>query len=139
MSQIARNITMDEVGFLRSGESLIHDRDGKYCLSFLKTLEGGGVRSIALPPRSPNLNAYAERWVRSIKEECLSNVILFGERSLRRALEEYAEHYHQERNHQGRGNVLLVPPSRTQQKRDHSIQCQDRLGGLLKYYYRKAA
>ena len=115
MAQIARNITMDEYGFLRSGESLIHDRDGKYCPSFLKKLEGSGVRSIALPSRSPNLNAYAERWVRSIKEECLSNVMLFGERSLRRALGEYAQHYHQERNHQGRGNVLLFPSSRTEQ------------------------
>ena len=139
MTQIARNITMDEWGFLATGESLIHDRDGKYCPSFLKTLEGGGVRSIALPPRSPNLNAYAERWVRSVKEECLSNAILFGERALRRTITEYVEHYHQERNHQGRGNVLLFPSSRTEQEWDYPIQCRDRLGGLLKFYYRKAA
>ncbi len=83
-------------------KTVIHDRDGKYCPSFLKKLEGGGVRSIALPPRSPNLNAYAKRWVRSVKEECLSNVILFGERALRCTITEYVEHSHQERNHQGR-------------------------------------
>src|SRR3954469_9239477 len=69
----------------------------------------GRVEPLVLPARSPNLNAYAERWVRSVKEECLSKVILFGERSLRRALSEYVEHYHAERNHQGRGNVLLYP------------------------------
>jgi transposase InsO family protein len=139
MAQIARNITMDEYGFLRSGESLIHDRDGKYCPSFLKKLEGSGVRSIALPPRSPNLNAYAERWVRSVKEECLSNVIVFGERALRRAIAEYVDHYHHERNHQGRENVLIFTSPRSLQRHDGRIQCRERLGGLLKYYYNKAA
>ena len=66
MTQIARNITMDEWGFLTNGQSLIHDRDAKFCPAFQKTLEAGGVRSIVLPPRSLNLNAYAERWVISI-------------------------------------------------------------------------
>ncbi len=139
MTQIARNITMDEWGFLASGQSLIHDRDGKFCPDFQKTLEMAGVRSIPLPPRSPNLNAYAERWVRSVKDECLSNVILFGERSLRRALGEYAEHYHQERNHQGRGNVLISPSAQSDQRRDDPIKLRERLGGLLKYYHREAA
>ena len=110
MTQIARNITMDEWGFFTPGQSLIHDRDGKFCPDFQKTLKMAGVRSIPLPPRSPNLNAYAERWVISVKDECLSNVILFGEQSLRRAISEYTKHYHQERNHQGRGNVLISPP-----------------------------
>jgi putative transposase len=139
MAQVARNITMTEWGFLSPGQCLIHDRDGKFCPAFKKTIEAAGIRSIALPPRSPNLNAYAERWVRSIKEECLSSVILFGGKSLRRTIEEYIEHYHQERNHQGRGNVLLFPSQRSEQKRDHSIQCRERLGGLLKYYHQKAA
>ncbi len=139
MTQIARNITLDEWGFPAPGQYLIHDRDGKYCSAFQQTLEAGGVKSIALPPHSPNLNAYAERWVRSVKEECLANVILFGQGSLRRAIAEYAEHYHQERNHQGRGNVLLFPSSRTEQKRCNPIQYRERLGGLLKYYFRKAA
>jgi putative transposase len=139
MAQIARNITMDEWGFLAPGQSLIHDRDAKFCPAFRKTLETGGVRSIPLPPRSPNLNAYAERWVRSIKEECLSNVILFGERSLRRAIGEYAEHYHRERNHQGRGNVLIFPAEKSGPRCNRSVTCRERLGGMLKYYYQRAA
>jgi hypothetical protein len=91
-----------------------------------------------LPARSPNLNAYAERWVRSVKEECLSKVILFGERSLRRALSEYVEHFHAERNHQGKGNVLLFPRG-TNISRDGPVQCRERLGGLLRYYHQEAA
>ncbi|HUI46970.1 MAG TPA: helix-turn-helix domain-containing protein [Nitrospirota bacterium] len=139
MTQIARNITMDEWGFLASGQSLIHDRDGKFCLSFQKTLRGGGVRSIALPPRSPNLNAYAERWVRSIKEECLSKIVLFGERSLRHAIGEYTDHYHRERNHQGIGNVLIFPVPQSEHRHGHPVKCRKRIGGLLKYYYSEAA
>jgi len=139
MTQIARNITMDEWGFLAPGQYLIHDRDGKFYPVFQKTLEAGGVRSIPLPPRSPNLNAYAERWVRSVKEECLSNVILFGERSLRHAIREYVEHYHKERNHQGRGNALIFPSAKSGPRRDYFVTYRERLGGMLKYYYRKAA
>ena len=90
------------------------------------------------PARSPNLNAYAERWVRSVKEECLSKVILFGESSLRRALSEYVEHFHAERNHQGKGNALLFPRD-TDVCREGPVQCRERLGGLLRYYHQKAA
>ena len=96
------------------------------------------VEPLTLPARSPNLNAYAERWVRSVKEECLSKVILFGERSLRRALSNYVDHFHAERNHQGKGNVLLFPRDR-QRHREGSVQCRERLGGLLRYYHREAA
>ena len=91
-----------------------------------------------LPARSLNLNAYAERWVRSVKEECLSKLILFGERSLRRALHNYTVHYHEERNQQGESNVLLFP----QKAKSHitaDIECHQRLGGVLRYYHRKAA
>ncbi len=91
-----------------------------------------------LPARSPNLNAYAERWVRSVKEECLSKVMLFGERSLRRALNEYVDHYHAERNHQGKGNVLLFPQDTNVCFR-RPVQCRERLGGLSRYYHRQAA
>ena len=98
----------------------------------------GRVEPLVLPARSPNLNAYAERWVRSVKEECLSKVILFGERSLRRALSEYIEHYHAERNHQGKDNVLLFPRD-TSVRRTGPVQCRERLGGLLRYYHREAA
>jgi putative transposase len=91
-----------------------------------------------VPARSPNLNAYAERWVRSVKEECLSKLILFGERSLRRALTEYVAHFHAERNHQGKGNVLLFPPVAVRH-RAGTVRCRERLGGLLRYYDRDAA
>ncbi len=90
-------------------------------------------------PRSPNLNAYAERWVRSVKEECLSRLILCGEASLQHALHEYVAHYHHERNHQGKGNVLLFPSSSHKHPRAGPMQCRERLGELLKYYTREAA
>jgi hypothetical protein len=109
MQQMARNVTMEGWGTLQDCRYLLHDRDTKYTISFRAIIESGGVKPLALPARSPNLNAYAKRWVRSVKDECLSKIILFGERSLRRALSEYVEHYHAERNHQGKGNVLLFP------------------------------
>ena len=113
MKQMARNVTMEGCGALRDCRYLLHDRDTKYTQSFRAIIASGRVEPLVLPARSPNLNAYAERWVRSVKEECLSEVILFGERSLRRALSEYVEHFHAERNHQGKGNALLFPGVRT--------------------------
>jgi transposase InsO family protein len=139
MVQVARNVTMEEWGFLSPGQYLIHDRDGKYCPAFHQLIDAAGVKRVPLPPRSPNLNAYAERWVRSIKEECLSRLILFGEASLRHALTQYVEHFHYERNHQGKGNVLLFPMISQDTERQGPIQCRERLGGLLKYYTREAA
>ena len=107
--------------------------EGLFC-----RIASGQVEPLVLPARSPNLNAYSERWVRSVKEECLCKVILFGERSLRRALSEYVEHFHAERNHQGKGNVLLFPRS-ANTRRDGHVQCRERLGGLLHYYHQEAA
>src|SRR6266513_1600490 len=109
MEQMARDVTMEDSGFLIHRRYLLHDHDSKYSSSFRQVIEAGGVKTLALPPRSPNLNAYAERWVRSVREECLSKLILFGERSLRSSLSEYVAHYHAERNHQGKSNVLLFP------------------------------
>jgi hypothetical protein len=94
---------------------------------------------VPLPARSPTLNAFAERWVRSVKDEALSRLIVFGEASLRHVLQEYETHYHAERNHQGKGNVLLFPLSRQGHKGEGPIQCRERLGGLLKSYDREAA
>jgi len=139
MIQVARNVTMDEWGCLSPGQYLIHDRDGKYCPAFQQIIDDAGIERVPLPPRSPNLNAYAERWIRSVKEECLARVILFGEASLRHVLNEYVDHYHQERNHQGKGNVLLLPSFSPASGDDGPMQCRERLGGLLKYYERKAA
>jgi putative transposase len=139
MRQIARNVTMEAWGFLTPGQYLIHDRDGKYCPTFHQIIDAAGIKRILLPARSPNLNAYAERWVRSVKEECLSRLILFGEASLRHALTQYVEHFHHERNHQGKGNVRLFPVVSQDPARGGTVRCCQRLGGLLKYYAREAA
>src|SRR3982075_1402425 len=109
MKQIARNVTMEDCGALRDCRYLLLDRDTKFTRSFRAIIASGRIEPLALPARSPNLNAYAERWVRSVKEECLSKVILVSERSLRRALSDYVDHFHAERNHQGKGNILLFP------------------------------
>jgi transposase InsO family protein len=139
MMQVARNVTMEEWGFLSPGQYLIHDRAGKYCPAFQQLIDAAGVKRVPLPPRSPNLNAYAERWVRSVKEECLARVILFGEAALHHALREYMAHYHRERNHQGKGNVLLFPTISHAPERAGPVRCRERLGGLLKYYECEAA
>jgi putative transposase len=139
MRQIARNATVADWGILSPGHYLIHDRDRKFCPAFQRLIDNAGVIRVMLPPQSPNLNAYAERWVRSVKEEALSRLILFGERALWHTLNEYVTHYHQERPHQSKENVILMPRTRPTQRRDRSIQCRARLGGLLKYYYGEAA
>jgi hypothetical protein len=137
MAQVARNATMEGAGYLKGCRYLLHDHDTKFCREFRETLAAGGVKCTPIPARSPNLNAHAERWVRSIKEECLSKLILFGETSLRRVVSEYLEHYHQERNHQGKGNLLLFPVSAPCEPATRgSVRCRDRLGGLLNFYSR---
>ena len=140
MEQIARSATEQSWGYWNGCRSVLPDRDTKFCALFRDTVAAAGVKCLALPARSPNLNAFAERWVRSVKQECLSRLILFGERSLRRALTQFTEHYHAERNHQGKSNLLLFPSAepRTSRRRP-SIGCRERLGGLLTYYYRRAA
>ena len=136
MEQMARNAIDEASGHLRQHRYLLHDRDTKFCASFRAMLATGDVKCLALPPRSPNLNAFVERWVRSVKQECLSRLILFGEGSLRRALTEFVEHYHVERNNQGKGNVLLFPSTDTPQVgRKSAVQRRQRLGGLMNYYY----
>jgi putative transposase len=143
MKQIARNLTMADGGFLNGMKYLILDRDGKFALSFRALIESAGVEMLRLPPRSPNLNAFAERFVRSIKEECLDHLILFGEASLQRALDNYIEHYHHERPHQGKKNIILFPTSPVAEKSNSTragpVECKHRLGGLLKFYRRQAA
>ena len=139
MTQMARNATMAEWGFLTPGQQVLHDRDTKFCPAFQETVKAAGVTPIKLPPRSPNLNAHAERWVRSVKEEVLSRLILFGEGALRHVLKEYGTHYHHERNHQGRANELLMPLASQEPLGTTSIHSREKLGGLLKYYSRAAA
>ena len=138
MKQIGRNLTDSFDGFLRDKRFVIMDRDTKYSDSFRALLENSGTDPVRLPYRSPNLNAFCERCVRSIKEECLGRLIFFGERSLRRAVSEYAAHHHEERNHQGLGNRLIDPDQYVGS--DHGrVLCRDRLGGMLRYYHRSVA
>lgn len=139
MKQIARNVTMEEWGFLDNCKYLIHDRDTKFTDSFRAIIKSSNVVPLKLPARSPNLNAFTERWVRSVKEECLSKLILFGEASLRRVLTEYLIHYHGERNHQGKSNVILFPDKVLNRSDSGQVECRERLGGILKYYHREAA
>jgi transposase InsO family protein len=138
MMQIGRNATDASSGFLKECRYVIHDRDAKFSASFRQTLTAAGVQPLKLPPQSPNLNAFAERWVRSVKHECLSKLILFGEGSLKRALNEFIEHYHAERPHQGKDNVLLFPAGDRRSASDGRVSCNERLGGLLRYYFRAA-
>lgn len=138
IKQVGRNVTDAFDGFLLDVRYLILDRDRIYTEAFRDLLKNAGVKSVRLPPRSPNLNAYAERFVRTIKETCLDRMILFGEDSLRRAINEFAEYYHHERNHQGLGNRLIDPREEIGAA-DGSVACRERLGGLLRYYYRQAA
>jgi putative transposase len=138
MLQVARNETDLQAGALHSKRYLIIDRDTKYSEQFRRLIRDNGTKVIRLPPRSPNLNAYAERFVRSIKDECLNRMIFIGQASLRRAVAEYMSHYHAERNHQGLANELIQAPSAATVRRG-TIHRRARLGGTLNFYYREAA
>jgi transposase InsO family protein len=136
MEQIARNLTDCEEGFLAGRRFLVIDRDSIFSQRFKAIIRGSGVEILLTAYQAPNMNAYAERFVRSIKSECLDQMIFLGRESLVRAIAEYAAHYHDERSHQGIGNVLL---SGAAPQREGIVEARDRLGGLLKYYHRRAA
>lgn len=138
MMQVGRNLTGTPGGFLAGKRFLIMDRNRKYCEGFRILLEDSGTNVLRLPPRSPNLNAYAERFVLSIKQECLERMIFFSEKSLRRAVAAYMAHYHRERNHQGLEN-RLIERERGVGKGTDGVCCRERLGGTLRYYCREAA
>lgn len=138
MAQVGRNLSDDADGFLMGKRYLIDDRDPLYSAEFLETLGAAGVKSVKLPPRSPNLNAHAERFVRTIKESCLDRIILFGEGSLRKAIHEFIAHYHLERNHQGLGNRLITPEE-PRIRGTRAVRRRQPLGGMLNYYHRQAA
>ena len=138
MKQVARNLTDVSNGFLLDSRYLIMDRDTKYTDGFREHLDREGVKPVRCPVQAPNCNAFAERFMRSIKDECLNRMILFGKSSLCRALRAYVVHYHTERNHQGVGNRLLEPLTKVGSTND-LVHCRERLGGILNYYYREAA
>jgi putative transposase len=138
MSQMARNLTDGWEGFLQGCRYLIHDRASHFSERFRMILAAGGLESVRLPARSPNLNAFAERFVRIIRESCLDRLVLIGEASLHRAASEFVLHYNRERNHQGLDNQIIQPEF-TPFPSEGPIQCRSRLGGMLRYYYREAA
>ncbi len=137
MKQIVRNLTDADDGFLNGIRYLIHDREPQYTQAFSELLKSSSVKAVKLPARSPNLNAYAERFIRSIKSECLAQTIPLGERHPRKAVKEYTEHYHFECNHQRRGNELIEKPG-DGPNMDGVVECQERLGDVIKYYFRRA-
>jgi len=132
MAQAARSLTDAVGGFLVGYRALICARDRKWTQGFRRLIEGAGIRVVQTPIQAPNANAYAERFVRSIREECLDRLILFGERRLRHVIGEFVAHYHGERNHQGLGNELIAP--RADHRGGTHVCCRERLGGLLRYY-----
>jgi putative transposase len=138
MVQMVRNLTDAEKPFLRHTRFLIMDRDAKYSAAFRAALTRERIESIRLPPRSPNLNAYAERFVRSVKTECTGRMVFFSRSSLERALTHYVAHYHEERNHQGLQNRLLKC-SDGPINLGARAERRERLGGMLNFYYREAA
>jgi putative transposase len=138
MQQCARQLTDAFDGFLLGKRYLIHDRDEKLVHGFDRVLRTSGVEPVVLPPRSPNLNAHCERFVRSIREEVLHHMIIMGEESLRFVLTQYLAHYHAERNHQGLSNQLIEPDVAVGRQIGQVIR-RERLGGLLSYYHREAA
>ena len=136
MRQVGRTLTAVDEGVLVDHRVLICDRDQKWSPSVRRLLEESGIQVVQTPFQAPNANAYAERFVRSIKHECLNQVIPFGARHLRRTIAEYAAHYHGERNHQGLGNELIEGASEV--GRVGRVRRRPRLGGLLNYYCRAA-
>jgi transposase InsO family protein len=142
IQQIARNLTDRVDGFLRGKRYVVHDRDPLFTEAFRAVLRAAGVECLKLPPRSPNLNAFSERFVLSLKSECLDKLVPLGERHLRFAISEFVEHYHLERNHQGLDNRLITaiaaPVNDNADPAAPVARCE-RLGGLLSYYYRVAA
>jgi hypothetical protein len=120
---------------MAKGRFLLHDRDARFSESFDAVLRTAGIHPLELPPQSPNLNAFAERWVRFIKDEGLDQLILFGERSLRHALNKYPARHQHERNHQGLDTVIPFPDQRSVCQ-DGTIRKSERLGGLLNFYHR---
>jgi putative transposase len=138
MKIVARELTAADDGILNGKKYVLMDRDSKFTAEFRDIIEEAGTECVLLPPRSPNLNSQIERFFGSLRRECLDRMIFFGERSLRNATKLWLEHYHTERNHQGLGNRLIESGpevGRTTGK----VECRQRLGGMLSYYYREAA
>lgn len=134
MKQMARNLTDPISGFLKDKRYLIHDRDPLYTKAFIEILQSAGIKHVKSMPMAPNFSPFVERFIKSIKVECLDRMLIFGEKHLRYVITSYIEHYHQERPHQGLDNQIIYPPPQGTGRIVH----QERLGGLLKFYKRAA-
>ena len=145
MKQVARNLTDPIDGFLPDASHLIHDADPLFTADFKAILrpanyaDAEGVTCVKIPPKSPNCNPHAERFVKTIKYECLRHFVFFGQRHLRYVISEYMEHYHHERFHQGIGSSFIRPIATNDNSGNGEVRCRSRLGGLLNFYYRGAA
>jgi len=140
MKQMARNLTDTFDGFLLNATHLIHDRDPLFTDAFCEILRSSGVEPVKIPAKSPNCNPHAERFVKSIKYECLNHFVFFGERHLRWVIKQYEQHYLKERYHQAlNGQLVHTTKSANDNIGDGPIRCRSRLGGMLNYYYREAA
>jgi len=134
LKQIAKNLTDPFAGFLKNKKYVVRDRDPLYTDAFIEILRAGGVKAIKSMPMAPNFSPFVERFIRSIKSECLDRMLIFGEAHLRHVIKNYVDHYHFERPHQSLDNKIIKPPPQGKGK----IVCHERLGGLLKFYKRAA-
>ena len=138
MKQVARNLTDTVDGFLVGKRYLLMDRDSSFSAEFRAVLKRAGVKAVRIPPKAPNCNPHVERFMLSLKRECLDKMVLFGQEALNRATREYLDHYHRERNHQGLEGKIIAP-GRELGRVVGRIECKERLGGMMRYYYRQAA
>jgi putative transposase len=141
MMQMARNLLDPVDGFLRTATHLIHDRDPLFTKAWTTLLESSGVKCVPIPAQSPNCNPHAERFVKTVRTECLDHFVIFGEHHLRHLLREFATHYNKERYHQGIGGQLIRPRPKPSNANAAlaAIRCRSRLGGQLRFYHRDAA
>ena len=144
VAQQARNFGIEAAAMNLSATILIHDNDGKLTREFDEILKSSGIDVTKLPPMSPNLNAYVERFIQTLRLECLDHFLILGERHLQHLVKEFVTHYHTERPHQSLDNRPLTgtPPSSNSPLPPPAldeIACHERLGGLLKHYTRRAA
>jgi putative transposase len=140
MEQVARGLLDPVDGFLRRATHIIHDRDPLYTMRWKALLASRGVKSVPTPAKSPNCNAVAERFIRTVREECLDHFVIVGERHLRHLLKEFVVHYHRERYHQGLDGRIIRPTAEVANDNARGrIERRGRLGALLNYYHRRAA
>jgi putative transposase len=145
MLQVARNLLDPEDGFLRNATHLIHDRDPLHTKAWTALLKSAGIKCVPIPAQSPNCTPHVERFVRTIRAECLDQFVIFGERHLRYLVREFVAHYHTERFRQGLGGQLVRPPpapgndNAEPDSGPGTIRCRSRLGGVLNFYHRDAA